>query len=41
MITKYVCYGLISVHVNFHDNRLKRTVFQIEKFAGGGKKKSL
>ena len=23
MMTKYVCHGLISLHVNFHDNRTK------------------
>ena len=26
MKTKLVCHGLISRHVNFHDNRKKRTI---------------
>ena len=37
MKTKYVCYGLVNLHVNFDDNRTKGTV--ISKFAGGGERK--
>ena len=39
MKTKYVCHGLISLHVNFHDNRKKRTVtsnIKIYRWGGGG-----
>ena len=32
MKTKYVCYGLISLHVKFHDNRTKWTVASSIKF---------
>ena len=41
MKTKYVCHGLISLHVNFHDNRTKWTVTSNIKFCrwGGGKRK--
>ena len=39
MRTIYACYGLISLHVNFHDNRTKWTVFsniKICRWGGGG-----
>ena len=39
MKTKYVCHGLISLHVNFRDNRTKRTVTSNIKFCRWGKKK--
>ena len=40
--TIYPCYGLISLHVNFHDNQTKWTVFSNIKICrwGGGRKKS-
>ena len=42
MKTKYVCHGLIFLHVNFHDNQTMRTVILIIKNWrwGGGRKKS-
>ena len=41
MKTKYVCHGLISLHVNFHDNRKKRTVtLNIKSCRWGKRKKS-
>ena len=39
MKTKYVYHGIISLHVNFHDNRKKRTVtlnIIICSWGGGG-----
>ena len=43
MKTKYVCHGLIFLHVNFHDNQTMRTVILIIKNwrwgGGGGKEK--
>ena len=36
--TKYVCYGLISLHVNFHDNRTKWTVISNWKICRWGEK---
>ena len=38
MKTKYVCHGLISLHVNFHDNRKKRTITSNMKICRWGKK---
>ena len=41
MKTKYVCHGLISLHVNFHDNRTKWTVTSnIKNYRWGEKEKS-
>ena len=43
MKTKYACYGLISLHANFHDNRTKGTAtsnIKICRWGGGGRKKS-
>ena len=41
MKTKYVCHGLIYLHVNFHDNRTMQTVILIIKNCRwGGRKKS-
>ena len=31
MKTKYVCHGLISLHVNFHDNRTMQTLILFMK----------
>ena len=39
MKTKYVCEGLISLHVIFHDNCTMTTVIKFTEFAGGGKRK--
>ena len=41
MKTKYVCHGLIYLHVNFHYNRTMRTVISIIKSCrwGGGEEK--
>ena len=42
MKTKYVCHGLIYLHVNFHENRTMRTEILIIKncrWGGGGKEK--
>ena len=43
MSTKYFCYGLISLHVNFHGNRTKWTVISklknLQVGGGGGKEK--
>ena len=40
MKIKYVCHGLISVHVNFHDNRTKCTLISNIKISRwGGKEK--
>ena len=39
MKTKYVCRGLISLYVNFHNNRTMRTECLLVKFCrwwGGG-----
>ena len=38
MKTKYVCHNLISLHVNFHDNRKKRTVTLNIKICRWGEK---
>ena len=42
MKTKYACFGLISLHANFHDNRTKGTATSNIKICrwGGGSKKS-
>ena len=34
MKTKYVCHGLVYLHVNFHDNRTMQTVILIIKNSG-------
>ena len=40
MKTKYVCRGLISLYVNFHNNRTKlSTNFNVKFCRWGGKKK--
>ena len=36
MKTKYVCRGLISLFLNFHNNRTMWSTNLHEKFAGGG-----
>ena len=45
MKIKYVCHGLISLHVNFHYNRTKWTLTSNIKICrwggGGGKEKEL
>ena len=38
MQTKFVCHGLIYLHVNFHDNRSMRRVILIIKSCRWGKK---
>ena len=38
MLTKYVCDGLISLHINFHDNRTKWTVTSNKKICRWGEK---
>ena len=38
MKTKYVCHGIISLHVNFHDNRLMWTKILIIKISRWGEK---
>ena len=38
MKTKYACYGLISLHVSFHDNRTKWTVTSNIKICRWGEK---
>ena len=39
MKTKYVCHGLISKHVNFHNNQLAGTVILLKKICRWGKEK--
>ena len=40
MKTKYVCHGLVSLHVNFHDNRKKvNSNFIYKKLQVGEKEK--
>ena len=40
MKTTYVCRGLISLYVSFHNNRtMSSTNLHVKKIAGGGKGK--
>ena len=40
MKTKYVCHGLIFLHVNFYDNQTMRTVILIIRGGGGEGKRA-
>ena len=40
MKTKYVCHGLFSLYVNFHNNRtMWSTVLHVKNLQVGGKEK--